>query len=142
MLEQIKRLARQKRTCVLATVDGDKPYCSLMAYVTDEDCEEIYMVTHKDTRKYRNLLANPAASIMIDSRELKSRAQAQALTVEGACCRIEDEDKEKQVRAMLLKAHPQLKGFVDHPDAALLCIKVNSFLLLNGLTESHFIEMP
>ena len=36
MLKEMKTLARQKNICVLATVDGQKPYCSLMAYATDE----------------------------------------------------------------------------------------------------------
>jgi len=33
MLDQMKALAREKNTCVLATDAGGKPYCSLMAYV-------------------------------------------------------------------------------------------------------------
>jgi nitroimidazol reductase NimA-like FMN-containing flavoprotein (pyridoxamine 5'-phosphate oxidase superfamily) len=33
MLEEMKALAREKNSCVLATIAGNKPYCSLMAYV-------------------------------------------------------------------------------------------------------------
>ena len=51
MLDEMKTLAKHRDMCVLATVAGQKPYCSLMAYVTDENCEEIYMVTHKTTTK-------------------------------------------------------------------------------------------
>ena len=50
MLAEMKALAREKNICVLATVGGRKPHCSLMAYVTDENCTEIYMVTHKNTK--------------------------------------------------------------------------------------------
>jgi nitroimidazol reductase NimA-like FMN-containing flavoprotein (pyridoxamine 5'-phosphate oxidase superfamily) len=140
MIEQMKALARQKRTCVLATITGNKPYCSLMSYVTDDDCEEIYMVTHKRTQKYENLINNPAVSIMIDTREKKPHI-AQALTVAGSFCKIENADKLEMMRARLLEAHPQMQEFIDHPDAALLCIKVNSFLLLNGLTEAHYLKI-
>jgi nitroimidazol reductase NimA-like FMN-containing flavoprotein (pyridoxamine 5'-phosphate oxidase superfamily) len=141
MIEQMKALAKEKRTCVLATVSGNKPYCSLMAYVTDDQCEEIYMVTHKRTRKYENLTNNPAVSIMIDTREKNPCDQAQALTVEGSFFKIEDENKLKQVRAKFLEVHPQMEEFIDHPDAQLLCIRVNSFLLLNGLTEAHYLRL-
>lgn len=55
MLERMKQLVREKDICVLATVSGSKPHCSLMAYVTDEDCREIYMVSRRQTGKYRNL---------------------------------------------------------------------------------------
>ena len=82
MLEQMKALARDKNMCVLATIAKAKPYCSLMAYVADESCEEIYMVTHRKTQKYQNLIENPAVSLLIDTREMTPRTWTQALTVE------------------------------------------------------------
>ena len=60
MLAEMKQLAMEKTICVLATVAGNKPYCSLMAYATDENCTEIYMATQRSTQKFRNLAANPA----------------------------------------------------------------------------------
>ena len=75
MLDQIKALAREKNICVLATDAGGRPYCSLMAYVIDENCREIFMVTHKKTQKYRNLINNPAVSLLIDSRENAPRSR-------------------------------------------------------------------
>ena len=38
MLKEMQAFAKEKNICVLATVHGKKPYCSLMAYVTDENC--------------------------------------------------------------------------------------------------------
>jgi nitroimidazol reductase NimA-like FMN-containing flavoprotein (pyridoxamine 5'-phosphate oxidase superfamily) len=138
MLDQMKALAREKNTCVLATDSGGKPYCSLMAYVTDASCEEIYMVTHRKTQKYKNLMENPAVSLLIDSREKTPRQRVQALTVEGIFHKIEDDAKRSQVRKMLIKTHSHLSDFIDHADAEIFCIKVGSFLLLNGLSEAHF----
>ena len=56
MLQEMKKLAREKNSCVLATILDTKPYCSLMAYVTNNACTEIYMVTRKSSQKFRNLL--------------------------------------------------------------------------------------
>ena len=36
MLEEMQALAREKNSCVLATIVDTKPYCSLMAYVVPE----------------------------------------------------------------------------------------------------------
>lgn len=141
MIEHIKSLVKHQKTCVLATSTDDKPYCSLMAYVSNEPCDEIYMVTHKNTRKYNNLIQNPHVSLMIDTRETKSRTSAQALTVQGSYCKIDNETKQKEVREQLLDAHPNLKEFMDCSDSELLCIEVRSFLLLNGLVDAHFIEI-
>jgi nitroimidazol reductase NimA-like FMN-containing flavoprotein (pyridoxamine 5'-phosphate oxidase superfamily) len=141
MLDQMKALAREKNICVLATDTGGKPYCSLMAYVTDESCEEIYMVTHRNTQKYKNLMKNPSVCLLIDSREITPRNRVQALTVEGSFHKIADDAKRSRVRKMLLKTHPQLADFIDHADAEIFCIKVGSLLLLNGLSEAHFQEL-
>ena len=138
MLEQMKTLAREKNSCVLATISGSKPYCSLMAYVTNRECTEIYMVTHRQTQKYQNLIANPAVSILIDTRDASPRSATRAMTVEGAFQKVKDPDKEKKVRRKLLSAHPHLNEFMGHPEAEVLQINIGSFLLLNGLTQASF----
>ena len=142
MLEKMKGLIREKDICVLSTVsENGSPHCSLMAYVADEACREIYMATRRSTLKYRNLLKNPAASLLIDSREVTPREKAQALTVSGVFQTVDDGHKRNRVQAELLKRHPHLKDFIRNPDIALICIKVQSLLLLDGLTESHFINL-
>jgi len=137
MLAEMKKLVREKNICVLATIAGNKPYCSLMAYATNEDCTEIYMATHRSTKKFRNLSENPAVSLMIDTREDAPRSQARALSVEGTCALIEDDSKKQLVQTRLLSIHPHLKDFLSHIDNELLCITIRSLLLLNGLTEAH-----
>jgi general stress protein 26 len=142
MLEKMKSLVKEKDICVLSTVSKDaKPHCSLMAYVADEKCREIYMATHRATKKYKNLLHNSAISLLIDSREMTSRQQIQALTVSGVFQPLEDANKRDRVEAHLLMQHPHLKDFVKNPDTVMICIKVQSFLLLNGLTDSHFVNL-
>ena len=141
MLERIKSLVKEKDICVLATVSGDKPHCSLMAYVTDDDCREIYMVTHRESRKYENLIKNRSVSLLIDTREEHAgsrRPEAKALTVSGTFKKIDDKNKKIQVRSKLLDRHPHVREFLDHPDAEIVCIRVESFLLLNGLTDAHY----
>ena len=142
MLEEMKALAREKNSCVLATIAGNKPYCSLMAYVTNGACTEIYMVTHRPTQKYQNLAANPAVSLLIDTRDTSPRSAARAMTVEGIFQKIEDPAKEKKVRRKLLSAHPHLNEFMGHPEADVFQIKIKSFLLLNGLTRASFEDLP
>lgn len=140
MLEKMKALAREKDICVLATVSGGKPYCSLMAYVTDEDCREIFMVTLKSTTKYANLTQNPSVSLLIDTREEDfgpNRPKAKALTISGTFQPLE-EARKNSVRSRLLAKHPHLGEFAEHPDAEVFSIKVDSFLLLEGVKDAYF----
>ena len=142
MLDRMKRLVGERNTCVLATVSGRTPHCSLMAYVSDADCREIYMVTHRETKKYQNLVNNPSVSLLIDTREGTPGApETVALTVDGLCRPIEDGAKRTSAAAMLLDRHPHLKVFLDQPHAALLRVEITSFLLLDGLTEAHYEEL-
>jgi nitroimidazol reductase NimA-like FMN-containing flavoprotein (pyridoxamine 5'-phosphate oxidase superfamily) len=140
----MKQLAREKDICVLATVSGGMPHCSLMAYVVDEGCREIYMATFKNTTKFSNLMKNPDVSLLIDTREEHAgplRPEAKAMTVDGTFQEIEDEDRKNRIRVKLLEKHPHLESFLAHPDAEVFCIKIRSFLLLDGLTDAHFEEI-
>ena len=141
MLNEMKALAREKNSCVLATIVDTKPYCSLMAYVTNRACTEIYMVTYRQSQKFQNLIVNPAVSLMIDTRDTSPRSAARAMTVEGIFQKITDPAKEKKVRRKLLSAHPHLNEFMDHPQAEVFQVTIKSFLLLNGLTQASFEDL-
>jgi len=141
MHHKIKDLLKGKDTCVLATVSGSAPHCSLMAYVTDDECREIYMVSHKQTKKFQNLMKNPAISLLIDTREEDAgsrRSNAKALTVNGMFQKIEEGTKKDFVRARLLERHPHFKEFAHHSDAEIFSVKVESFLLLEGPVNAYF----
>jgi nitroimidazol reductase NimA-like FMN-containing flavoprotein (pyridoxamine 5'-phosphate oxidase superfamily) len=141
MLEKMKALVRKKNICVLATVSDHKPYCSLMAYITDALCKEIYMATHKNTTKFNNLQKNPSVSLLIDSRETQPRSKAQALTIDGVFIPLTVENEKQNIRDRMLESFPHMKDFIHHPESELIRIKINSFLLLDGLTESHFMSL-
>jgi len=141
MLPKIKTLVKEKDTCVLATVSGNTPHCSLLSYVSDDECREIYMVSHKQTKNFQNLVNNPAVSLLIDTREEDAgarRSKARALTISGFFQKMEEGTKRDVVRARLLERHPHPRELVDHPDAEVFSVKVESVQLLEGPTESYF----
>ena len=141
MLKKINTLLKEKDICVLSTVSGNSnPHCSLMAYVTDKECHKIYMLTSRATKKFINLKQNPNVSLLIDSRG-RPLQDAQALTVRGLFEPMYNKDKRAAAEAILLEKHPHLKDFMDDPETEAICIKVQSYLLLNGLTDSHYISL-
>jgi nitroimidazol reductase NimA-like FMN-containing flavoprotein (pyridoxamine 5'-phosphate oxidase superfamily) len=141
MLKKMKKLLKDKDVCVLATVMDNVPHCSLMSYMPNRDCREIYMMTQKGTKKFRNLSANRTVSLLIDSREEDcgaERARIMALTVNGVFSAIGDKAKKKLVRQKLLKKHPQLKPIAEDPDTEVFAVKVKSLQLLDGIKDSYF----
>jgi nitroimidazol reductase NimA-like FMN-containing flavoprotein (pyridoxamine 5'-phosphate oxidase superfamily) len=143
MLDKMKELIKEKNVCVLSTVSDNKPHCSLMVYATDSDCREFYMVTSRETQKFRNLADNPNVSLLIDSREKfkgPNRNEANALTVSGRIDEIRDDKKKRDVSRLLLERNPYLEELFQQEDTAVLCVKADSFLLLKGLSEAHYEE--
>jgi nitroimidazol reductase NimA-like FMN-containing flavoprotein (pyridoxamine 5'-phosphate oxidase superfamily) len=142
MLETMQSIAKENSLCVLATVNEKAaPHCSLMAYAIDDACRELYMATQKSTQKYKNLQQNPAVSLLIDTRGMQLREQIRALTINGVYQSIENEKTKTQIMNKLLKRHPHLKDFFSHADIVFLCIKLRSFLLLNDVSESHYVQI-
>ena len=142
MIQKMKALVRAKDSCVLATVSSGKPHCSLMSYITDPECREIFMVTHSHTRKYKNLQENPCVSLLIDTREEDRNlaiGQKKALTVSGVFEKV-DPARKKVIRAQFLARHPELRELVDDPEAEIIAIRVQSFQLLEGVQDAHFAQ--
>lgn len=144
MHQKIRELIESNDVCVLATVAGAGPHCSLMSYVATEDGREIYMITHKNTKKYKNMEGNPVVSLLIDSRETdrgENRQRAKALTVTGAYEKVKDEAKSGEIRRRLLERHPHLKDFIEDPQAQFILVRVKAFQLLEGVADAYFEEV-
>jgi nitroimidazol reductase NimA-like FMN-containing flavoprotein (pyridoxamine 5'-phosphate oxidase superfamily) len=141
MIEMMKDIVKANDLCVLATVSEGKPHCSLMSYVSDEEGQEIYMISHRQTKKYFNLMKNPTVSLLIDTREEKKgqrRIDIKALTVSGEFQTINDPGKKDLIHTKFLKRHPQLTEFLYDPEAELFSIKIRSFQLLDGVKDAFF----
>jgi general stress protein 26 len=138
MLEQIKTLLRRQDSCVLATVDGEKPHCSLMAYTLDDMAERIFLITPRDTKKYRNLKRHPSVSLLIDTRGDGAHEATQALTVAGHCKVLQHGDEISEVKALFAERHTRLQDFLQKDDLAVVCVTIESFLLLTGPERAHY----
>jgi nitroimidazol reductase NimA-like FMN-containing flavoprotein (pyridoxamine 5'-phosphate oxidase superfamily) len=144
MRDRIKAFLKEKDMCVLATTLEGKPHCSLMAYMTDEEGEWIYMVTHRDTTKYTNLLSNEQVSLLVDNRcdgMLADRSNLQALTVHGTFHAVETEGAKKQILEQVRERHPHMREFLDNPEAEIISVRVKSFLFLDGISDAHRITL-
>jgi len=144
MLDRMKRLLQNNDICVLATVSGDNPHCSLMAYVTDPDAGWVYMLTLRTSKKFHNLSRNPRVSLLVDTRVrtgLEARDKIQALTVYGTCRRQQDPQVRDEILGRILARHPHLTAFARHPEIEVLSIRPEAFLLLDGVTDAHYEEL-
>lgn len=144
MLETIQSLILEKDICVMATCDGNLPHTSLMAYAPSTDALTFHFLSRMNTRKVRNLQANPEVSLLIDTREQHLpdlRHKAMALTVSGVYEAPRDRDELLALKQLFVAKHPHMKEFADYGDTTVLTVKARSFLLLVGVEEQHYIDL-
>ncbi len=137
MVNKMKSLLRRKSSCVLATTDGVTPHCSLMAYITSEASDRMFLVTPRNTRKYRNIKHHPNVSLLIDTRGEQSRQDTLALTLTGTCYVLGDDEEVSVVQEAFNREHPHLQGLMSRGDVVFLCVAFDSFLFLNGPENAH-----
>lgn len=141
-MEAMKALLHSECYLVMATVRDGNPHCSLMAYTCNDDCTRVFMVTHRGTAKYANLLGNPRVSLLVDTRQSSEakreggKGQATALTLHGAFSAVEEQQAKSAVISRMLESHPDMRGFLEHPDAEVISVAISSFLYIDGASKT------
>jgi len=136
VLCEIKKFINANTHCVLATSNDNIPYCSLMAYINNEECTKIYMVSCSDTRKVKNLRKNKNLSLLIDSRQDKSPI---ALTVQGEYADIDKKSYDPVIKKFL-KKHPGMEYFLSKENIELISVNIKAFMYIKGLEDSFYID--
>lgn len=138
--EKARSLIRAQDICVLATASEKGPYCSFMAYASNTSCTEIYMVSFRDSRKYRNMRENPSVCLLIDNRrETSTRyTEIEALNISGRFQPIIEESERALIHEELSKRHPGLTDLFENPGVETIKIIIESVLLLEGPTKAYY----
>ncbi len=135
----MQAVLRQEDLCVLATSSPEGPHCSLMAYICNQDCTTLYMVTLKETRKFSNLQGSEIVSVLIDNRlASQDRRIMQALTLRGRFQMLSDPATLADIRRRFLARHPHLTNLAASGDACFFAIAIESLQLLTGATEAIY----
>jgi nitroimidazol reductase NimA-like FMN-containing flavoprotein (pyridoxamine 5'-phosphate oxidase superfamily) len=143
MIDKMKKLLAENSICVLATCSENKPLCSLMTYVTDEQSNTVYSVTLNTSRKFKNITQNPHVSLLVDSRANNrgDTGSIEALTAFGISSIVRNEADKDSMLARIGLNNPHLRELLTHPDAEVISIQIESFLLLEGPTQAHFEDL-
>lgn len=143
-MKEIHDLLQRQDMCVLATMSKEGPHCSLMAYITDEACRNIYMITHYDTQKYANMRAHSAVSLLVDTRLENmphSRGSIKALTIKGRYEKVGDAKSSGDLRRRFVDRHGHLSDFARDDKAVVFRIIIESFQLLHGAVDATYVEV-
>ena len=140
LLEQLRQFFESQPLAVLATQNGIAPYVSLVAFASNEQLTYLLFSTTKATRKYSNLLANPAVSLLIDNRKNKIEdfRDAMAVTALGRAEPLEDFERSIMEKIYLMK-HPYLVDFLHSPTTVFLKIRIDKYIVVTHF--QHVVEV-
>ncbi len=144
MIDKMTQLVREMDICVLATLKDGRPYCSLMAYAPDKEGRRVYMITDRNSTKFKNISADPHVSLLIDTREKhgkEGRRQTLALTASGIARVVKDRQERSCALKDLVSRHGQLEGLALSPSSEVIGVDISSMLLLEGIEKSYFEEI-
>jgi len=131
MIDRLRKLFETQKLGVLATSSPGGPYCSLVGFSASEDLAYIVFATTRATRKYDNLLNDPRATILIDSRSNQEEDFHRAIAVTATGRARELSDPEKQIDlAKHLARHPHLEEFLRSPTTGLFRLDVTMYYLV------------
>jgi len=122
MLEPFEAL----RVGVLATVEEGRPYTSIIAFALTPDRRTLLFTTSSATRKYKNMISQPAVSILLDNRSQSADdiSRAQAVTLLGTAKKVRAGAKKSAYSALFVSRHPELADFIDDPKTALVAFSI------------------
>jgi nitroimidazol reductase NimA-like FMN-containing flavoprotein (pyridoxamine 5'-phosphate oxidase superfamily) len=125
-------LAKQK-IGVLATVDNEGPYGSLVAFTVYDNLKNIIFATGRGTRKYSNIKTKSAVALLVDDRVNTNDDfyKTTAITILGDT--VETSGKER--RRLLTehrKRHAAIRAFLALDTCAVFRIKVSDYVVINN----------
>ncbi|NDV28897.1 pyridoxamine 5'-phosphate oxidase family protein [Desulfovibrio sp. JC010] len=143
-LKDCQELISENSILVLATQGEDGVHTSLMAYAGSADCNEIYMISSRNSRKWKNLSRYPQVSLLIDDRDQKlsgRRNEIKALTIKGTFIPVVDKTEEKAILKQIAGAVPAIASAFSGPENSIIRVKAESFLLLDGPQNGFYIDL-
>ena len=141
ILDKVGDLLIEQNLSSLATEYNGQSYTSLVAFAATDDLSTIVFATNKSTRKYANITANPQVSMLIDNRcnTEEDFINAMAVTASGHAMEIVGEEWDR-LKNIYLEKHPLLKDFIEKQSTALIKVKVENYVLVEGFDRVSSIE--
>ncbi len=141
-LIQVRALFDTESLSVLSTQKSGQPYASLVAFAGTPDLGQIIFLTPSTTRKYDNLTACPRVAMLINNSRNTAGDIYDAISVTATGTAVTAQGHEKEsLLPIYLKRHPHLKEFAASPTTALVCVAVDTYIMVSRFQNVIEIRM-
>ncbi|TFG31084.1 pyridoxamine 5'-phosphate oxidase family protein [Candidatus Thorarchaeota archaeon] len=128
----IRKVLESQKIAVLGTSKDDEPYSCLVAYAMTDDLKESVFATMRQRLKYRNIMANPRVTLIVDDRNRSDGDfnDTTSITMVGTARDIRG-DGRTQYATLLLSRHPSLADFVNAPECAVISVLIDKIFVVS-----------
>mgnify|MGYP001580927888 CR=1 FL=1 len=136
-VEKASKLLSDHRYLNLGTVSpSGQPMVHTMAYGSEGTT--VYFFTSKDTRKVKNILANPKVGYTVDHDRGESMGKMVFLQVQGIAKIVEMKPEVEKAQKLILTKIPEMAKMPPNPKMILLKVDPKEFILTdNSLGFGH-----
>ncbi len=134
--EKINKLLRSQPFAVLAT-KGEYPHTSLVSFWSSENNASVVFITSRKTRKYRNIMQDARAALMLDDRTNKPSAdlkEGSSVMLTGAVREAVGKEAET-LRQVFLERNPDQFRFAEDADTAIMVMTVEGMDLVTSFQD-------
>lgn len=136
MKKEVKKIFKRinsQKFAVMASFDGDYPYCNLMSFYLIENLKTIYIATSKKSHKYQNMIKHRKVSLLVDntSNKLENIKESYAITIIGDVDEVNPK-KQNAIKNEYLKKYPLLKKFVNDNETILIKINIKKYICVDN----------
>ena len=130
--KRINKVLDSQSIAVLGTSNKDEPYSCLVGFAITDDLRELVFATMRQRLKYKNMVANPRVTLMIDDRDTQASDfnDTTSITIVGSAEDITGSDREKYA-SMLLEQQPALTEFVNSEDCAIMRVSIDKIYVVS-----------
>ena len=130
LIQTVKTMLHDQRLAVLATRDGNQPYCNLVCFTAADNLQYLVFATPRATRKYTNLSTEFRVAMLVDNRanEAGDTEKSTAVTAIGIARELGGEER-LNLLGHYIEKHPQLESFASSSDTALFKIEVERYIV-------------
>jgi nitroimidazol reductase NimA-like FMN-containing flavoprotein (pyridoxamine 5'-phosphate oxidase superfamily) len=141
--EKLISILHEHDFAVLATIDKEYPYTSLITIVVSDDHRSLLFPTLRETRKYVNLTRDAHVSILFDNRAKSGKDvnSLYALSALGTAREVGG-SMLSACKERFLMRHPNLLGFVSGPQTALVQVIFKKLILVEVFGKIQEFECP
>ena len=139
--QDVKKLGDEQLFAVLATVNEEQPYVSLVAFALTNDIKKLVFVTPRETRKFRYMEKNSHVSLLVDNSSNQSLdvTEALAVTVSGNAIEAKGSERERLLK-LFIEKHPDLKDFAESDDSVIVSIDIKRLDIVEKFKNVEVLE--